>query len=148
MYCHCPPHRHACCLQIAQHYLHIDLVCCIHISIFHRPYAYCGDMPQLATSDCVKRCHQLFISDCLQICATVSSAARACNIFTSSCHKDRTSSTAGMQVVGCIVEHEGKILLCKRGIEPCRGKWTLPAGYMELRESSAGTVISLCNFLI
>lgn len=40
-------------------------------------------------------------------------------------------------VVGCIVEHEGKILLCKRGIDPCRGKWTLPAGYMELRESSA-----------
>ncbi|KAL0051530.1 hypothetical protein WJX82_009389 [Trebouxia sp. C0006] len=40
-------------------------------------------------------------------------------------------------VVGCIVEHEGKILLCKRGIEPCKGKWTLPAGYMELKESSA-----------
>ena len=42
------------------------------------------------------------------------------------------------QVVGCIVEHEGKILLCKRAIEPCKGKWTLPAGYMELKESSAG----------
>ncbi|KAL3155402.1 hypothetical protein ABBQ38_010959 [Trebouxia sp. C0009 RCD-2024] len=40
-------------------------------------------------------------------------------------------------VVGCIVEHEGKILLCKRAIEPCKGKWTLPAGYMELKESSA-----------
>lgn len=42
------------------------------------------------------------------------------------------------QVVGCIVEHEGKILLCKRAIDPCKGKWTLPAGYMELKESSAG----------
>eukprot|EP00891_Asterochloris_glomerata_P002792 jgi/Astpho2/2792/gw1.00050.177.1_t len=40
-------------------------------------------------------------------------------------------------VVGCIVEHEGKILLAKRAIEPCRGKWTVPAGYLELNESSA-----------
>ncbi|KAK9806792.1 hypothetical protein WJX72_002881 [[Myrmecia] bisecta] len=39
-------------------------------------------------------------------------------------------------VVGCIVEHEGKILLCRRAIEPCCGLWTLPAGYMELSESS------------
>lgn len=47
-----------------------------------------------------------------------------------------------MQVVGCIVEHEGKILLCKRAIDPCKGKWTLPAGYMELKESSAGDATS------
>lgn len=40
-------------------------------------------------------------------------------------------------VVGCIVEHEGKILLCRRAIEPCKGLWTLPAGFMELHESSA-----------
>ncbi|KAF8073126.1 NUDT23 [Scenedesmus sp. PABB004] len=75
-------------------------------------------------------------------------------------------------VVGCIVEHGGKILLCKRcgnnnnktppratlgaaprrtrarrrapprrrrrsGIEPCRGLWTLPAGFLEIGESSA-----------
>lgn len=39
-------------------------------------------------------------------------------------------------VVGCIVEHEGKILLCRRGIEPRIGAWTLPAGFMELNESS------------
>eukprot|EP00884_Botryococcus_braunii_P011226 jgi/Botrbrau1/20103/Bobra.0173s0007.1 len=39
-------------------------------------------------------------------------------------------------VVGCIVEHEGQVLLCRRAIEPCRGKWTVPAGYMELNESS------------
>ena len=31
-------------------------------------------------------------------------------------------------VVGAIVEHEGKILLCRRGIEPQRGLWTVPAG--------------------
>ncbi|KAA6416757.1 MAG: nudix hydrolase chloroplastic-like [Trebouxia sp. A1-2] len=49
-------------------------------------------------------------------------------------------------VVGCIVEHEGKILLCKRGIEPCKGKWTLPAGYMELKESSADNSHATGNF--
>jgi ADP-ribose pyrophosphatase YjhB (NUDIX family) len=38
-------------------------------------------------------------------------------------------------VAGCIVEHAGQILLCKRAIEPRRGFWTNPAGYMELGES-------------
>jgi 8-oxo-dGTP pyrophosphatase MutT (NUDIX family) len=41
------------------------------------------------------------------------------------------------QVVGCIVEHAGKLLLCRRAIEPCRGKWTVPAGFLELHESTA-----------
>lgn len=40
-------------------------------------------------------------------------------------------------VVGCLVEHEGKVLLCKRALEPCSGLWTLPAGYMELHESTS-----------
>lgn len=38
-------------------------------------------------------------------------------------------------VVGAVVGHEGKILLCKRAIEPRIGYWTLPAGYMELGET-------------
>ena len=38
-------------------------------------------------------------------------------------------------VVGCVPEHEGKILLCRRAIEPRRGFWTLPAGFMENGES-------------
>jgi ADP-ribose pyrophosphatase YjhB (NUDIX family) len=38
-------------------------------------------------------------------------------------------------VVGCIPEWNGKILLCKRNIEPRKGKWTLPAGYLENGES-------------
>ncbi len=41
-------------------------------------------------------------------------------------------------VVGCIPEHDGKILLCKRAIHPRYGKWTLPAGFMELGETVAG----------
>ena len=40
-------------------------------------------------------------------------------------------------VVGCIVEHEGKVMLCKRSIEPRYGYWTIPAGFMELGESTA-----------
>ena len=40
-------------------------------------------------------------------------------------------------VVGCIPEQNGKILLCKRAIEPRLGYWTLPAGFMELGESTA-----------
>lgn len=40
-------------------------------------------------------------------------------------------------VVGCIVEHEGKVLLCRRGIEPCKHRWTLPAGFLEIGESAS-----------
>lgn len=39
-------------------------------------------------------------------------------------------------VSGTLTLHEGKILLCRRGIEPRYGKWTLPAGFMELHEST------------
>lgn len=38
-------------------------------------------------------------------------------------------------VVGCIPRWKDKILLCRRSIEPCYGKWTLPAGYMENGET-------------
>ncbi|MFH0728857.1 MAG: NUDIX hydrolase [Pseudomonadota bacterium] len=40
-------------------------------------------------------------------------------------------------VVGCIPEWENKILLCRRNIDPKRGKWTLPAGYLENGETVA-----------
>lgn len=38
-------------------------------------------------------------------------------------------------VAGAVVVRDGKILLCKRAIEPRKGFWTLPAGFMELGES-------------
>lgn len=38
-------------------------------------------------------------------------------------------------VVGSVVSEGDRILLCKRAIEPRRGFWTLPAGYLELNES-------------
>lgn len=40
-------------------------------------------------------------------------------------------------IVGCIPEWQDKILMCRRNIEPRRGFWTFPAGFMELRETSA-----------
>jgi len=42
-----------------------------------------------------------------------------------------------LPVVGCIAEKDGKILLCKRSIEPRYGYWTVPAGFMELGETLA-----------
>ncbi|RZB91579.1 Nudix hydrolase 23, chloroplastic isoform C [Glycine soja] len=39
-------------------------------------------------------------------------------------------------VVGCLIEHDNKVLLCKRKIEPSYGLWTLPAGYLEIGESA------------
>lgn len=41
-------------------------------------------------------------------------------------------------VAGCIPVWENRILMCKRAIEPRYGKWTLPAGFMELGETVAG----------
>src|SRR5574344_1621476 len=41
-----------------------------------------------------------------------------------------------LNVVGTIpVADDGRILLCKRNIEPRWGTWTLPAGFMELNET-------------
>ena len=42
-----------------------------------------------------------------------------------------------LNVVGTIPIWEDKVLLCKRNIEPRYGKWTLPAGFMELGETVA-----------
>ncbi|GAB5388494.1 MAG: NUDIX hydrolase [Alphaproteobacteria bacterium] len=40
-------------------------------------------------------------------------------------------------VAGAVVEAQGGILLCRRAIEPRRGFWTLPAGFMEKGETVA-----------
>ncbi len=38
-------------------------------------------------------------------------------------------------VVGSVVTDGGKILLCRRAIEPRKGFWTLPAGFLEEHET-------------
>ena len=39
-------------------------------------------------------------------------------------------------VVGSVCTWEDKFLLCKRSIDPRKGYWTIPAGYMEERETA------------
>lgn len=38
-------------------------------------------------------------------------------------------------IVGCVPVWEDKVLLCKRAIDPRRGLWTVPAGFMENGET-------------
>lgn len=45
-----------------------------------------------------------------------------------------------LNVVGTVPawgDDGSQVLLCKRNIEPRRGKWTLPAGFMEMGESTS-----------
>ena len=45
-----------------------------------------------------------------------------------------------LNVVGTVPywgKHGEQVLLCKRNIEPRWGKWTLPAGFMELNETTS-----------
>ena len=42
-----------------------------------------------------------------------------------------------LNVVGTVPYLGDRVLLCKRNIEPRWGKWTLPAGFMELGETTA-----------
>lgn len=39
-------------------------------------------------------------------------------------------------VCGCLVRFDDRILLCKRGIEPRKDRWTFPAGFLERHETS------------
>lgn len=43
--------------------------------------------------------------------------------------------------VGTIPQKEGKIVLLKRNIEPARGKWTFPGGYMDRGEVTSEAAI-------
>ena len=40
-------------------------------------------------------------------------------------------------VVGAVCMWEDRVLLCRRAIEPRLGSWTIPAGFMELGETTA-----------
>jgi len=42
-----------------------------------------------------------------------------------------------LNVVGTVPYWGDRVLLCKRNIEPRKGKWTLPAGFLELGETTA-----------
>lgn len=38
-------------------------------------------------------------------------------------------------IVGCVPEHAGRLLICRRAIEPRLGYWTIPAGFLENGET-------------
>ena len=40
-------------------------------------------------------------------------------------------------IAGCLPIFENKVLLCKRAIEPRKGYWTLPAGFLENGEATS-----------
>ena len=42
-----------------------------------------------------------------------------------------------LPVIGTVPEWKDQVLLCRRAIEPRLGLWTLPAGFMELGETTA-----------
>jgi ADP-ribose pyrophosphatase YjhB (NUDIX family) len=47
-------------------------------------------------------------------------------------------------IVGVIPEYKQQILLCKRAIEPQKGRWTLPAGFLENDESTLEGALREC----
>ena len=52
------------------------------------------------------------------------------------CHNCGTIHYINPRIIaGTLPVYQGKILLCKRAIEPRAGKWTLPAGFMEQGET-------------
>jgi ADP-ribose pyrophosphatase YjhB (NUDIX family) len=44
-------------------------------------------------------------------------------------------------VLGTVPEWQGRLLLCRRAIEPRYGYWTLPAGYMENDETAGAAAL-------
>jgi ADP-ribose pyrophosphatase YjhB (NUDIX family) len=48
-------------------------------------------------------------------------------------------------VIGSIPEWEGRILLCRRAIEPRLGFWTVPAGFMENGETMQQAAARECH---
>ena len=48
-------------------------------------------------------------------------------------------------VLGCVPEWEGRILLCRRAIEPRHGYWTVPAGFMENGETMQEAAARECH---
>ncbi|KAL8530034.1 hypothetical protein ACS0TY_007202 [Phlomoides rotata] len=64
--------------------------------------------------------------------ATPPTPNSATTTTTASLSPDTSASPAegtGPKVVGCLFEHENKILLCKRNIQPSHGLWRVRKGH-------------------
>jgi ADP-ribose pyrophosphatase YjhB (NUDIX family) len=43
--------------------------------------------------------------------------------------------------VGVVIRHEGRILLNRRAIDPGKGRWSFPSGYVDLGESTSSAAV-------
>ena len=46
---------------------------------------------------------------------------------------------------GVLVEHEGKVLLVRRRLNPGQGLWTFPAGFVDFDEDPAEAAVRECH---
>lgn len=46
---------------------------------------------------------------------------------------------------GVVVEHEGEVLLVRRRLNPRRGLWSLPAGFVDFDEAPADAAVRECR---
>jgi ADP-ribose pyrophosphatase YjhB (NUDIX family) len=46
---------------------------------------------------------------------------------------------------GVLVEHDGRVLLVRRRMQPRRGMWTFPAGFVEFDEDPAEAAVRECR---
>jgi ADP-ribose pyrophosphatase YjhB (NUDIX family) len=45
---------------------------------------------------------------------------------------------------GALIEQDGKVLLVRRSVDPKKGSWALPAGYVEVDEGPVAAAIREC----
>jgi 8-oxo-dGTP diphosphatase len=46
---------------------------------------------------------------------------------------------------GALIEDEGRVVLVRRGVQPCAGSWALPSGFTEYGEAIEETAIRECR---
>jgi ADP-ribose pyrophosphatase YjhB (NUDIX family) len=88
---------------------------------------YCIQLPANAHMIFCSNCGQPLVEKIPEGDSRTRHVCEACNIV----HYQNPKIVAG-----CLPERNGRLLLCRRAIEPRYGTWTLPAGFMENGEST------------
>jgi ADP-ribose pyrophosphatase YjhB (NUDIX family) len=83
----------------------------------------------------LKHCHECGVAVVYRLPDDGDTRERAICIACKTVHYENPLNVVG--TVPVWGEHGEQVLLCKRNIEPRWGKWTLPAGFMELGETTA-----------
>lgn len=87
----------------------------------HKRYKYCPECGELLQTKVLENKEQPFCDSC-----------------------DRIYFPDNKVAAAVLLEHEGRILLVKRGILPHRGKWTLPAGFIDAGEDPVAAAQREC----